>query len=110
MKSFLSILKLFLIDWVLTYAMLFVGAALSFLVTLGASSARKGISKIFNLVNPGQLNMVNTYTYLFINISLVILFCFLINKKYTKYSLSTYFLSQILYVLSFVYTLRLFFF
>ena len=96
-----NILKLFLLDWLITAVMYFVGYLFSGIGNLEKADILFYISNISSSPT-GTSALLDVFTYLFASIAFVVLISFLINKSYIKYPKKTFVLSQILYLISVV--------
>ena len=98
MKNSLNTLKLFLLDWLLTFVMFVVGT----LVSLLGFEWYADFIQYVDLVKTGveKEPVFNTFIYLLTSISMVILFSALINKSWIKVPWKSFVYAQILYILS----------
>jgi hypothetical protein len=99
MKAF-NILKILVLDWVITLVMYLSGLAVSSL----KSMKKVGDSTYFpSITNTGITNPppFDYLPYLFISLSFVVLISYLINKSYLKVDKKSYILGQVMYLLSF---------
>jgi len=94
-----DILKLFLLDWVVTAVMYLVGMLVS---GSGDTTWADIVFYISNLstaptgVNP----LLDVFTYLFVSLAFVVLISFLVNKSYIKISVKSFVVAQVLYLVS----------
>lgn len=98
MKISSNILKIFLLDWLITLVMFLTGILVSLL----------GVGKYVDIVQytnslkegVGEGSIINTFIYLLTSISMVILFSGLINLSKIKAPRKEFFIAQFLYILS----------
>ena len=98
MKNTSNVLKIFLLDWLITLAMFIAGIMVSLLgvgkyvdIVQCANSLKEGV---------GGVSIINTFIYLLASISMVILFSGLINLSKIKARWKDFILAQMFYVLS----------
>lgn len=98
MKNTSHILKIFLLDWLITVLMYVVGV----LVSVVGAEKNIDVLKHVDLIktNSSSGNVLSTLIYLITSISMVILFSLLINLSKIKAPWKDFIISQLLYVLS----------
>jgi len=94
-----KITKLFFIDWFITLSMYISGYVISRLRTAESLDIVSYLSKSSgDQIRP--ITFLDTFIYLFISVSFVVLMSFLINKGYIKASKKEFVLSQFVYFVS----------
>ena len=98
MKNTSNILKLFLLDWLITLVMFIAGILVSLLVV----EKYVDITQYANLLkeNFGGSSITNTFINLFMSVSMVILFSALINLSKIKAPWKEFIIAQFFYILS----------
>ena len=106
MKDFISVLKIFMLDWVTLILMYLSGSLIAKIDTTKSLDLIYYLSPENKVDNTSQI-MTGVYIYLFISLSIVILISYLLNKSIFKVSKRSFIISQILFVLSFPLVLYL---
>lgn len=95
----IEIIKLFFLDWFVTLLMYLVGFLLTGMGDFKSADINFYISN-FSTSPAGTAPLVTVFTYLLTSILFVIFISFLINKSYIKYSIKTFIIAQVFYLIS----------
>ncbi len=97
--SFKNILKIFLLDWIVTVVMYLVGLLITGIGDLRPADIVFYLSNLPSSPN-GTSPLLDVLSYLMVSLGFVVLISYLVNKSYLKLSIREFVVAQVTYIIS----------